>query len=288
MAKQEEKKRKQRKKRRWLALLCGALIFLVSALGLLELGCVYTKRNGGYWYPDYAKEDITPLLDKESLTPSDYEQLYRQTGLTKLAIDDMRGSYLGRTRILTIQDIFFKKFTVKSSLFSVFTYMDEIDGLSSICSLKDGDIIVTSATRVSWWQYGHAAIVVDGDSRMIAESIAPGYESEITNASAFTVYANFMVLRPKAEEDVKTEICKYVKEEMLGIPYRMTVGIFSKKYPEKLQYSQCAHLVWYAYKKFGIDLDGNGGGMVKPQDIARSKNVELVQAFGFNLDTLWS
>ena len=40
-------------------------------------------------------------------------------------------------------------------------------------------------------------------------------------------------------------------------------------------------------KKFGFDLDSNGGWLVKPQDMALSKHVEVVQTFGFNPDTLW-
>jgi uncharacterized protein YycO len=76
---------------------------------------------------------------------------------------------------------------------------------------------------------------------------------------------------------------------MIGIPYRLTTGILYKKYDENgLRYSQCAHFVWYAYKKFGIDLDSNGGAIVKPQDMALSPQVELVQAFGFDFDKLWS
>ena len=75
---------------------------------------------------------------------------------------------------------------------------------------------------------------------------------------------------------------------MLGIPYRLTTGILSKKYKKTLTQSQCAHFVWYAYKKFGIDLDSNGGGLVKPQDIALSDKVDVVQVYGFDLDKLWS
>ena len=45
--------------------------------------------------------------------------------------------------------------------------------------------------------------------------------------------------------------------------------------------------VWYAYKKFGIDLDSTGGAVVKPRDIANSNQGEVVQAFGFDLDKLW-
>ena len=46
-------------------------------------------------------------------------------------------------------------------------------------------------------------------------------------------------------------------------------------------------LVWYAYQKFGLDLDGNGGALVLPFDLANSSQMELVQVFGFDPDRLW-
>jgi uncharacterized protein YycO len=107
-------------------------------------------------------------------------------------------------------------------------------------------------------------------------------------AETFTDLANFLVLRPKLEQSVKTEIAQYVKENMLNVPYRLTTGIFTKKYDENFPNSQCAHFVWHAYKTFGVDLDSNGGAIVKPQDIALSDKVEVVQAYGFDLDKLWS
>ena len=39
-------------------------------------------------------------------------------------------------------------------------------------------------------------------------------------------------------------------------------------------------LVWYAYRQFGLDLDGNGGALVLPFDLANSSQMELVQVFG--------
>lgn len=277
-----------RRRKRWIAILCAALAFVVAVFGVLQLGCVYTEKTWDYWQPDYAKLEIEPILNKTELSGEEYELLYRQTGLTKLAIDDMRSSEEGRTQILGIQQSFFAKYPIKSRLFNIFTYMDEMEGLAKLCNLKDGDIIVSATTRVSWWRYGHAAIVVDGDLGTIAEAIAPGTKSKINNASCFSNMANFIVLRPKADEKLKEKIADYVSSEMLGIPYRLTTGIFTKKYQEKLKFSQCAHFVWYAYKKFGIDLDSTGGMVVKPQDIALSDQVEVVQVYGFDLDKLWS
>lgn len=44
--------------------------------------------------------------------------------------------------------------------------------------------------------------------------------------------------------------------------------------------TQCAHLVWYAYRNFGYDLDGDGGFVVTPDDLYHSDLLELVQIYG--------
>lgn len=279
--------REIKKRKRWVFILCAILIFIVSVFGVLQLGCVYTEKTWTHWRPDYAKTDIAPILDKQELSDEDYEALYRQTGLTRLAVDDMRSSQEGKQRILKIQQALFTDYEVETRCFALFTYMEEIDGYTTLCSLKDGDIIVTSTTRVSWWRYGHAAIVVDGANARIAESLEPGAMSAMDSAETFTNVANFLVLRPKLEQSVKTKIAQYVKENMLNVPYRLTTGIFTKKYDKNFPNSQCAHFVWHAYKTFGVDLDSNGGAIVKPQDIALSNQVEVVQAYGFDLDKLW-
>ncbi len=281
-------KRQPNKRRRILAVLCGILLFVVAVLGALEMGVLYTGNTWKHWYADYEKVEIAPLLEKEELGEEEYGLLYRQTGLTRLAIDDMCGQADGRARILQIQEIFVKEQRTKRRHFAPFTYMDVIEGSTMFCDLKDGDIIVSATTSVSWWRYGHACIVVDGKLRLIAEAVGPGTKSELANASVCDEYADFLVLRPKVDEQTKEAIARYVKEEMLDVPYRFTVGILSKKYKKEFKATQCAHFVWYAYKKFGIDLDSNGGGLVKPQDIALSSQVELVQAFGFDLEKLWS
>ena len=278
----------KRKIKRWQVVLCAVLVFVVGALGVLQIGVVYTEKTWTHWYPDYEKTDILPILEKQTLADEDYITLYAQTGLTKFAIDDMRDEN-GIAQVLRIQDFLFKEHKVDIVHFNPFTYTEEIDGFAEFAYLRDGDIIVTATTRVSWWRYGHAALVVNGKDGLVIESIAPGAKSEINSVEDFSYLANFLILRPKASDEVKTQVVEYAKNELLGIPYRLTVGVFSKKYnPKELKYSQCAHLVWYAYKKFGFDLDSNGGAIVKPQDMALSEHVEVVQAFGFEFDKLWS
>jgi len=46
--------------------------------------------------------------------------------------------------------------------------------------------------------------------------------------------------------------------------------------------------VWYAYNKFGVDLDSNGGMLAMVRDIALSDKAEVVQSFGFAPDARWA
>ncbi len=283
MAKKD--KAKSRKKR-GLTVCLAILLFVGAVLGFLQLGSIYTEKTWSQFCPTYEKQELMPILSKGSLTDEDYEVLYRQTGLTKLGID----GFMQENRpdkIIQIQTYFFKKQTVHVNHFNPFTYTEQIHDVIPFAKLEEGDILVTSTTRVSWLRYGHSALVVDGKEMIVAESISPGASSTFNSAVDFARLANFMVLRPKVDKETKAQIVEYAKTELIGLPYRFTLGIFYKKFPETLRVSQCAHLVWYAYKKFGYDLDSTGGGVVKPQDMLLSEHVEVVQAYGFDLDDLW-
>ena len=282
-------KTKTEKRKVWqrIAIVFGAvLVFVCSVLGVLQAGVVYTKTHWEHWRPDYEQIDISALLDKNDKTEDDYETLYRQTGLTKIGIDDLLQERR-KDRIFAIQEFLFKEREVKIRRFNPFTYMEEVEGFAPMARMKDGDIIVTASVRVSWWRYGHAALVADGKNERLLESLSPGVESKYSGAYTFGNLANFMILRVNVDEEIKQQAVAYAKENLVGLPYSMTVGVLSKKYKEEIKKTQCAHLVWYAYKKAGIDLDSNGGGIVKPQDIANSPYVEVVQVVGYNLDTLW-
>ena len=280
-------KAKKTTKKRWRIIALAVVLFVGAVLGFLQIGSMYTEKTWSKFHPNYAQVDLTPILEKATLTDEDYETLYHQTGLTKLGIDGLREQNR-LDRILLIQTYFFKPQTVYVAHFNPFTYSEEIKDVIPMAQLEDGDILVTSTTRVSWLRYGHAALVVDGKNEVVVESISPGTSSTFNDAADFSKLANFMILRPKVDEATKADIVKFAKTELVDIPYRFTLGIFYKKYPEEIRVSQCAHLVWYAYKKFGYDLDSTGGGVVKPQDMVLSEHVEVVQAFGFDLDTLWS
>lgn len=284
---QENVQSKWSKRQRLFALFGGIFLFIFVLLGSLKIG-EWNAHAYEYYMPDYAQQNILPVLEKQQKTQEDYDFLYAQTGLTKLGIDGLlqEGNV---DKILAIQTHYFADKNITREHFAPFTCQDEAESVAPVAKLEDGDIIVTASIHVSWWRYGHAALVVDGERGLVLEAISMGTKSKYGGLADFAKFANFLVLRPKVDKETKGEITAYAKENLLDIPYRLTVGVFSKKYKETaIKSTQCAHLVWYAYKKFGVDLDSTGGGVVKPQDIANSPHVELVQAVGFNLQTLWN
>lgn len=286
MEKEKSEKDRKRRKKRVIAVTCAVALFFLCAFGLAGFGVVYAEKSWTNWYPDYEKTDIAPLLDKAELTDEDYRILYAQTGLTKLGIDDLLFQNK-RSLILEIQNSYFHEYKINPLHFGPFSYMEETDGFATITQLQNGDVLLSASTRVSWFRYGHSAIVVDGAEGLIVECVSLGNKSEISGTDTFSNRANFLVLRPRVEKALREEVAAYAKDELVGIPYRLTTGIFSKKNENVLKGSQCGHLVWYAYKQFGVDLDATGGGVVTPRDIANSDKVDVVQVFGFDPNVLW-
>lgn len=276
----------KRKGVRILAAVCGgflgAAFLLVCAL---QIG-LWVSDGIECWHPDYEKADLSAVLAQETLSESDYELLYRQTGLTRLGIDRAlaRGT-AGIARIKAIQDRFFTESTTVRDPFAPWTCTDHADQPGVNIFLEEGDVIVTSSTHISCFRVGHAGIVVDGRRERILQAKNYGEPSSETGADYFTDRVNFMILRPKAEQEVLEQAAAYAEENLKGIPYSAFAGIFTAK--DSIQKTQCAHLVWYAYRQFGLDLDGNGGAIVLPFDLANSSQMELVQVFGFDPDRLW-
>ena len=276
-------------KRTIIIVLC-VVLGAFSIVSGMQLSVVYAENAYAQWYAygRYEKEDISSTLLKSEKTQADYDFLYAQTGLTKLGIDGLldRGEL---SRIYKIQDAYFRNHEVDCEQFFPYTYIEYLkNGRSEFCALEEGDIIVSATTHSFFLRVGHATIVVDGDLQILGESLGPGSPSDTVGAWTLSDLADFMVLRPTGiPKEIREEAASYAATELIGLEYDFTVGLFSKKYAETPSKTHCAHYCWYAYKKFGYDIDGNGGLIVKPQDIANSPYFEVVQIFGFNPDSLW-
>lgn len=263
------------------------LVFAFSIFAFLSAG-YFAAHLWKPCRPDYEKADLTATLSKSFLDESDYGFLYRQTGLTKLGVDGLVSE--GKTeRIYEIQNDFFGDNEFEKDTFGPFLCWEKRKSDKEVAraELENGDIIVSSSTHFSCFRFGHAAIVIDAEKGIVAESA--GYDSpSFVDPCDFFNRPSFMILRLKADKETRQKIADYAKETLVGVDYSIFCGIFTKKYEEgKPTKSQCAHLVWYAFKHFGIDIDSNGGAIVLPKDIANSDELELVQNFGFDLDKLW-
>ena len=280
-------------------ILCVAICALI--IGCLTLICASGQiayevaDNFECWRPNYemlSEAEMRSILNQDYLSDEDYSLLYKQTGLTKSGIDRaLAKGAAGKTRVLQIQKSYFEKHTVKHHKFAPFTCFCHIEGYIPNIYLEDGDVVVTSSTNLLGWRMGHSGLVTDAANGEVLQAAAIGTVSEPGKIGDFTNKITFMILSPRTDDDptvdkeTKQKVVNYASKNLVGIPYDPFRGIFSSKYDIKT--TQCAHLVWYAYKQFGVDIDGNGGGLVTPQDFANSPNMELVQVFGFNPNELW-
>ena len=90
----------------------------------------------------------------------------------------------------------------------------------------------------------------------------------------------------------RAEIAENARNELVGIPYNVFLGFLMPKDQCKdgrtPSGTHCSHLVWQALYNAGYDLDSTGGPLVTAKDISHSPYLEVVQVYGFNLDTLWN
>lgn len=273
-----------------LGLFVSLLSLVIVLLLVLQIGMA-VAHTWKPWRPDYEKADLTKVLSSETLSSSDYELLYRQTGLTKIGVDGLIEA--GRTEdIYAVQEDFFAGYTMYEDLFGPFTCAEKLYAADTVhfAVLEDGDVIVTPTTHFSFVRFGHSILVVDGEDGVFLNAF--GYEalSGLTNSTShFANRPAFMILRPKAEKSVREAVAAYAADELVGIEYSIFAGVFGGRFDENEppDVTQCSHAIWYAFKHFGIDIDANGGAMVFPQDIANSSEFELVQVYGIDPDRLW-
>ena len=270
-----------------IAITCVTIIIsiFITLLCSLWIGYEYADTLE-CWQPDYEQIDLNTVLNKAELTEEDYEILYRQTGLTKVGVDRMlEYGETGKARIKTIQSNLFAEHTVGHEPFGPFLCTDFISKNATSVYLENGDILITSSTHFSSWRLGHAGLVTNAKNNEVLQSGVAGETSKVGYTSDFTSRINFMVLSPKTDKATKQQVADYALKNLTGIEFSSLTGLFTDK--NTTAKTHCSHLVWYAYKQFGIDLDSNGGGLVTSQDMFKSPEVDIVQVFGFDLDELW-
>lgn len=287
---------KRRRRWRWLAVPLAVLLLLYCTNYVLQTAWAHREP---FFYPDYDRVELAPMLEKRALAEEDYETIFLQTGLTKLAVDRLLAAGQGGVdQILSTQEGFFGHYDVEcvSLLPGRFTCEDLVldeNGTKKatvpLAPVEPGDLIVSFSTHSFGWRHGHAGLVVDTARGATLEAVVLGSDSAQVDIQHWRTYSNFMVLRVKdATAEERLQVAQFALKYLDGIPYGLTSGIFGQKAPdpEENLISQCAYLPWYAWQSAGYDLDGDGGRIVTVADLAASPLLELVQVYGIDPRTL--
>ncbi len=280
------------KRKKWL--IAVAVVLLALAALWLFLQHVFAHRLRPF-VPQYDRVDLSPILAQETLSQSDYETLYAQTGLAPAAVNDLRAlGPDGAQQILDTQDAFFAPPAESDcSLLGVTTrehrFLDEEGRLlyaAPLAPLKEGDILISLSTHTAGWTHGHAGLVIDPDPDrpVTVESVVLGSLSGTMNANHWRSYTTMMVLRPKSDDETRRQVAQLAREKLVDIPYSLVSGVFGDKLQplDGPHDAHCGYLPWYAWMAAGVDLDGDGGRIVAPADLAMSDQVEVVQIYGID------
>ena len=253
-------------------------------------------RPGTFFTPDYAQEDLSTLLAQDSLSDSDYQTLFLQTGLGRSAVDRLLSAgEAGRAAIRQIQATFFADYTITCDpLLGWFTREDHLKDASGqtvyapeLVDLQPGDILITLSTHSLGWRHGHAGLVVETEDGLAAlECVVLGTNSRVVSLDHWRNYSNVAVLRVKGlDAEGRKEAADYAMEHLLDIPYHLSAGFLGPKAPDPDSFYfglQCSYLVWYAWNAMGYDLDSDGGRLASSYDLLHSDLLEVVQLYGMD------
>lgn len=262
--------------------------------------------------PSIPKTNIEFLVTQKKWTDAELCTISEQTGLCEETVTTFLEQGEGE-KLLEFQKNYFAPVLVKNIQTTPITISEcLIDKKGNrttgtrLADIRDGDILITKNSRFLGWRNGHAGLVVDAKDGLVLEAVMLGTNTKLCNLRDWEAYPSFLVLRlredgavSKAGKLAKT-VAEYAKREMVDIPYyllagfveNLTGGYHSKvadgeegQKPEieeeALTGTHCAHLVWYAYRHAGIDLDSDGGIFVTPYDIQNSPYLEVVQSYGY-------
>lgn len=231
------------------------------------------------------------IRNSNALSEAEYQTVFSQTGLGKPALDKLikSGRYeeIEKYYDYYMQDKDFECY--RDGFVAYHEYITDKDGNKienpRFADLQNGDIIITLSIHTFGWRHGHVAIVTDAYNGKTVQAVMMGEKSAFGNISEWRDFPLVAVLRAKdTDAETRQEIAEYAKNNLVGLEYSLFAGLFGE-YEEPLTATQCAHLVWYAYNQYGIDIDSNGGAIVTPKEILKSDKLEIVQVYG-NIDKL--
>ena len=270
-------------------------ISIGSILGLAVLVYIllgFHARRNMFFVPEVDYVDLKPILQQQNFSKEDYNTLYHQTGLAAPMIDLLKEKADFEETILRFQKRYLQAPRIVKTAMTPITNLDIAQDESGkqvpafeMAPYDNGYIFLTKSTYTYNWRHGHAGIVIDKVRGKVLESLEPFTVSMEQNASKWTLYPTFKMMRLKgANQDQLDEIARYAAENMKGIPYNILAMKTNKPVPSS---THCSHIIWHIFNQFGIDLDSSGGIFVSPGDIGRSPYLETLQIYGFDPDKDW-
>lgn len=269
-------------------------VLLLGIIGTLKAADMVQDQNVRY-VPEYEKIDLRAYLAETGppLSTEDYRILFQQTGLGRPAIDAMRevGGDLAEA-LIPYQDYFFEPLPWECEKIGIITYEERLyneEGKITkgflLADVREGDILISKSTHSVGWRHGHAGIVTDDQKGKTLEAMIWGTPSTMQRLSRWQSYPTMIQLRLK-DKALGKELAVYAAEHMKGVDYGLLTGLFSKN-TEEVNTTQCAHLPWYVYMQFGYDVDSDGGWLVTPKDVANARELEVVQVYGVDTESIW-
>lgn len=265
------------------AILLKGIVIMVAILLIVKILDHYGSTDSPPEYPDYEQVDLDEAINfhnvyKGRMDEETEKMLFLQTGLGEEGIQTLLEESDSSA------DFYSDIKEYQEQLFSG-------TGIKNMVTLKDGDVLVSMSQRLCYYPHGHAAIVIDGEENRILEARSYVAGSCVCKQEKWSKLSSFVVLRVKEEvteefiekenEDPAESAAVYAAENLDGLKYSLLKDLrpLSDTTPE---YTQCAHLVWYAYYANGLDIDENRGIIIKPKDFLKSDVLEIVQVFGIN------
>ena len=259
--------------------------------------------------PSVPRVNIDNLVRQNDLSNQELQIVSEQTGVNVAMIELLLEQEQGQ-QLLELQEAYYKPVsiaTVRTTPLTVCEYVLDEKGEftkgTSIVNLQDGDIVITKNSRFLGWRNGHAGLVVDAEKGLVLEAVMLGTNTKLCSIRGWEKYPSFLILRLKEEfwdNDKLERVVEYAQKKILDIPYQLHAGVWEKIYgifksknsnqqegqvteiaEAALSGTHCAHVIWYAYKQIGIDLDSDGGLFVTPYDIQNSPYLEVIQIYGY-------
>lgn len=279
------KKLDQFKNKKLVSIIIPIIILITTVYSFI------LAQSSSYIGPNYEKINIESILKKDKLLEDDYKILFYQTGLGKIAIDEILSSKdKGLDEILKFQEYFFADVNTSWKRSSFFIKKESIVNDNgqykygfNLAPYKNGYVLISKSTQFLGWRHGHSGIITDSAENEFLEAVGLGANSKLRDINDWRVSPTFIMLKLKdVHLDTLNEISNFAKENMNDMPYKLTVGLLSAKNPdlENLKGTHCSHLIWYAFNQFGFDIDSRNSLIVTPKDILNSDLFEVVQIYG--------